>query len=243
MAQQTRGYSPLTAKLYELDHPRSLGVYSTYAEVQAVVDTLADHDFPVQRTMIVGTDLKLLERVTGRRSWGSVIGSGILSGIWMGLFLGLLFVLLTDAPFIMVLTSILMGVVFFTTWSVIGYAATGGRRDFTSMTATVPMQYELMVEHTDVEAARRILIDTGAITPPPAPAPARFEQPRSDRPSYGLPGPRPETEQTTQGRSRPSYGQSAPAEHDAAGSPGTDRSDMPGVSRASADGIEDPRDR
>lgn len=154
--------SPLTARLYDLEYPRSLGVYSTYQEVQSVVDTLADREFPVQSTLIVGTDLKLMERVTGRRTWPKVIGQGVLSGLWMGLFLGLLFMLITPGDLMIVLSSVLMGIVFFTVWSVIGYAMTGGKRDFTSMTSTIPMQYELLVEHKHADQARRILAESGA---------------------------------------------------------------------------------
>ena len=124
--QSHRPASPLTARLYDLEYPRSLGVYSTYQEVQSVVDTLADREFPVQSTLIVGTDLKLMERVTGRRTWPKVIGQGVLSGLWMGLFLGLLFMLITPGDLMIVISSVLMGIVFFTVWSVIGYAMTGG---------------------------------------------------------------------------------------------------------------------
>ena len=51
--QAPRSASPLTARLYDLDTPRSLGVYNTYHEVQSVVDTLADKQFRVQSTLIV----------------------------------------------------------------------------------------------------------------------------------------------------------------------------------------------
>lgn len=186
MTQRPDGFSPLTAKLYQLEYPRSLGVYSTYDEVQAVVDTLADHEFPVQRTMIVGTDLKLVERVTGRRTWGRTLVSGALSGMWLGMFVGLMFMLLTNQGPLIILTNALMGALFFMVWAAAGYAASRGQRDFTSMTATIPMQYELMVEHTDVAQARSILIATGAIAQQPAPMPpSRPTAP--GRPSYGLP--------------------------------------------------------
>lgn len=177
--QSPSASSPLTARLYDLEYPRSLGVYSTYQEVQSVVDTLADHEFPVQSTLIVGTDLKLMERVTGRRTWPKVIGQGILSGLWMGLFLGLLFMLITPGDLMIVLSSVLMGIVFFTVWSVIGYAMTGGKRDFTSMTSTIPMQYELLVEHKHADQARRILAESGAgpaVAPSPAAAPQASPQ-------------------------------------------------------------------
>lgn len=168
MSQPLQNSSPLTARLYDLEYPRSLGVYSTYQEVQSVVDTLADNEFPVQSTLIVGTDLKLMERVTGRRTWPRVLGQGVLSGLWMGLFLGLLLLLITPGNFMVVLTSIFLGIIFFTVWSAVGYAMTGGKRDFTSMTATIPMQYELMVEHSHAQAARSILLAAGATPPGPA---------------------------------------------------------------------------
>lgn len=249
--QSRQSASPLTARLYDLEYPRSLGVYNTYQEVQSVVDTLADHQFPVQSTLIVGTDLKLMERVTGRKTWPRVIGQGVLSGLWMGLFLGLLLMLLNPGNIMIVLTSVLMGMVFFTVWSVIGYAMTGGKRDFTSMTSTIPMQYELLVEHKHAAQARQILADSGAgpipagasvpmsgPTPghsplPPAGAPhgggqqfgARSQQPVAPapaRPSYGQPASG-ATPTSGEPRShRPSFGQPAGTPlHEQASSPST----------------------
>ena len=221
--QSPRSASPLTARLYHLEYPRSLGVYSTYQEVQSVVDTLADRQFPVQSTLIVGTDLKLMERVTGRRTWPKVISQGALSGLWMGLFLGLLLLLLSPGNLTVILTSVVLGIVFFTVSSVIGYAMSGGRRDFTSMTATIPMQYELLVEHKHAAQAQQILAESGA-----APTPARAPMPEGphstpaphapfgsgpvddrSRPqapvAYGTPA-----APSAGSPSRPSYGQSAP---------------------------------
>src|SRR5471030_543465 len=76
-----------------LAYPMSLGTYDRYEAAQKAVDYLADHEFAVENCMIVGTDLKLVERVTGRLTRGRVIGAGALSGMWMGLFVGLIFAL------------------------------------------------------------------------------------------------------------------------------------------------------
>ncbi len=76
-----------------LDYPMSLGVFDKYADAQQAVDTLSDQEFPVQNCLIVGTDLRQLERVTGRLTWGRVLLGGALSGIWLGLFVGLIFAL------------------------------------------------------------------------------------------------------------------------------------------------------
>lgn len=184
---------------FELAHPRTLGTFATYEAVQEAVDALADREFPVQTTMIVGTDLRLIERVTGRQTWGRVIGGGIASGVSMGLFIGVLFMLFSPAPMSSVLTSILIGIVFFTLWAVVGHAFSGGRRDFTSMTATVPMRYELLVEHTHADRARQVLREAGVALPDPpihgpsGAAPAEQGPTRHDtaghrpRPTYGRP--------------------------------------------------------
>lgn len=213
--------SPLNSQLFRLEYPRSLGTYATYAEVQAVVDMLADKQFPVQHTLIVGTDLKLMERVTGRQSWGRVVLGGVLSGMWMGLFIGILFAMFTDQPLITVISSVLIGIVFFTIWSVIGYAASGGKRDFTSMTSTIPMQYELLVEHRHADEARRLLVAEGAAQPLPhqvaAPRP-QSELPgqqvaRSPQPHAGAHAAAPvgEAQRPEARRSEGRYGQPAPA--------------------------------
>src|SRR6476620_1445951 len=72
-----------------LEFPMSLGVYDRYEQAQQAVDYLSDHEFPVQNCLIVGTDLKQVERVTGRLTYGKVTAGGLLSGLWLGLFVGL----------------------------------------------------------------------------------------------------------------------------------------------------------
>src|SRR6476661_6420137 len=74
-----------------LEYPMSLGRYDTYDKAQRAVDYLSDHEFPVQNVLIVGTDLKQLERVTGRLTRGRAALGGLLSGMWLGLFVGLVF--------------------------------------------------------------------------------------------------------------------------------------------------------
>ena len=76
-----------------LEYPMSLGTFEKYEEAQKLVDTLADKEFPVQNCLIVGTDLKQLERITGRLTWGRVLLGGALSRVWLGLFVGLIFAL------------------------------------------------------------------------------------------------------------------------------------------------------
>ncbi|MFT4008409.1 MAG: hypothetical protein QM655_00035 [Nocardioidaceae bacterium] len=141
-----------------LAYPMSLAVYEKYQDAQRVVDHLSDKEFPVQNCQIVGTDLKQVERITGRLTWGRVAMMGIGSGIWLGLFVGLIFSLFGEENFwAVVLSTAAFGAVFGLIWALIGYAMSGGRRDFTSVTAVVATRYEVLVEHKLAEQARTIL--------------------------------------------------------------------------------------
>jgi signal transduction histidine kinase len=138
----------------------SLGRYDTYEKAQKAVDYLSDHEFPVQNVLIVGTDLKQLERVTGRLTRARVAVGGLVSGAWLGLFVGMIFALLdtsSAAGFGGVIVTVAFGSVFGLIWALIGYAITGGNRDFTSVTQVVATQYEVLVEHRFAQKARELL--------------------------------------------------------------------------------------
>jgi hypothetical protein len=146
-----------------LDYPMSLGTYEKYDDAQKAVDYLSDNQFAVENCMIVGTDLRQVERVTGRLTRGRVVGAGALSGMWMGLFVGLIFALFdtsstsgsnTTLP---VVLTVAFGALFGVVWALLGYAATKGRRDFTSVSQVVATRYEVLVEHKLAEQGRALL--------------------------------------------------------------------------------------
>jgi hypothetical protein len=142
-----------------LDYPMSLGVHDSYEEAQAAVDYLSDHEFPVEDVLIVGTDLKQLERVTGRLTQGRVIGAGALSGMWFGLFVGTIFAIFDPNGFnvLTVVSTVAVGAVFGAVWGWVGYRLTGGQRDFTSVSQVVAAKYEVLCEHRHVQRGRELL--------------------------------------------------------------------------------------
>ncbi len=155
--------SPLT-----LEYPQSLAVYDDYAAAQKAVDFLSDNKFPVEQCMIVGTDLKRIERITGRLTNGKVAAGGLLSGIWLGLFIGLIFALFTDENVLgVILSTIVIGALFGVIWALLGYAMTRGRRDFSSVTQVVATKYEVLVEHKVAAQARELLAKLPGGTPDP----------------------------------------------------------------------------
>jgi hypothetical protein len=141
-----------------LDYPMSLGTYDKYEDAQAAVDYLSDNAFAVENCMIVGTDLRQVERVTGRLTRGRVAGAGALSGMWLGLFVGLMFALFDPKSTTWaVMATVAVGALFGVVWALLGFAATKGRRDFTSVSQVVATRYEVLVEHKLAEAGRELL--------------------------------------------------------------------------------------
>ena len=151
-----------------LDFPQSLGVYDRYEEAQKAVDFLSDNEFPVENCMIVGTDLKQVERVTGRLTTGRVALGGLLSGIWMGLFVGLIFSFFgTGNALGIILSTVAFGALFGIIWALVGYAATRGQRDFSSVSRIVATRYEVLVEHKLLLQAQELLAQLPGGRPDP----------------------------------------------------------------------------
>lgn len=160
------GPDPISA--FKLEFPQSLAIYDDYAAAQKSVDYLADQEFPVEQLMIVGTDLKRIERITGRLTWSRIAVGGLLSGLWFGLFIGLIFWLFTTAnPLQVVLSTAFFGATFGLVWALIGYAFTRGQRDFSSITQVVATKYEVLVEHKSAAQARELLAGLPGALPNP----------------------------------------------------------------------------
>jgi hypothetical protein len=152
----------------DLEYPMSLGVYDKYEQAQRVVDFLSDNEFAVQNMAIVGTELKTVERVTGRITRGKAAAASAISGAWLGLFIGLAFALFGKGQVLgFVITVVVLGALFGLIWSQIGYSAVtrGGTRDFSSVTQVVATKYEVLVEHRLAERARELLATMPGATP------------------------------------------------------------------------------
>ncbi|AHH94343.1 hypothetical protein GCM10010174_21840 [Kutzneria viridogrisea] len=137
-----------------------IGTYEEYGQAQRAVDFLAESEFPVQEVTIVGVDLMLVERVTGRLSWGRVIGAGAASGAWFGLFVGVMLNLFSGSQgggLVQIAVCLALGVVFFVVFAAVGYASTRGRRDFQSSSQLVAGRYDVLCQPRHAEQGRDLL--------------------------------------------------------------------------------------
>ena len=163
------GLRGATGSPLKLEYPQSLAVYDDYAAAQKAVDFLSDEKFPVEQLMIVGTDLKRIERITGRLTNGRVAAGGAISGLWLGLFVGLAFSIFGSSSnaFATVILTAIIGAAFGVIWALAGFAATRGQRDFSSITQVVATKYEVLVEHKVAAQARETLAKLPGATPNP----------------------------------------------------------------------------
>lgn len=166
--------APRDPRLSSQPRGEEIAVYQTYPEAQRAVDFLADSEFQVRQVTIVGTDLKMVERITGRRTYANAALQGAATGAWLGLFLGLMFLLLAPgAQFLQVfLPAVLIGAGFGMLWGVVGHALTGGRRDFSSTSQVMASRFAVLCLSESAAQARQLLSTMPAtderVTPPPA---------------------------------------------------------------------------
>ena len=139
-----------------------VGSYDSYEQAQAAVDYLSDEKFAVENVTIIGTDLRMIETVTGRLSMGpggrararpAAPGSGLFVGLLLGIFAAdggaWLGSVLDRARRSAWCSARVFGAV--------GYAASRGKRDFTSTSKIVAGRYDVMCAPPQAEQAREIV--------------------------------------------------------------------------------------
>lgn len=136
-----------------------VGSYADYALAQLAVDHLSDNKFPVERTAIIGTDLRLVENVLGRLTTARAAGAGLASGAWFGLLIGLLLGIFSNSNwFAVIFVCLLIGAVWGAVFGAIAHAATGGRRDFASRSSLQAGQYAVTADPEVADQARSLLV-------------------------------------------------------------------------------------
>ena len=145
-----------------------LASYDDYAAAQQAVDTLSDKGFPVQNVAIVGVDVRIVESVIGRITWGRAAISNMLTGAWFGLLIGLfvgLFSATSDSLLPLVGLGLLYGAAFGIVLGLVTHAISGGKRDFVSRQQLQAARYDVLCERAVIDEARKVL-GLGAGWPP-----------------------------------------------------------------------------
>jgi hypothetical protein len=132
--------------------------YNTYAEAQRLVDGLSDAGFPVQHIRIVGDGLHSVEQVTGRITKGRATLYGAGGGAWFGLLIGLLLSIFAvgSGVAVAVLGSLAVGAFWGALFGFVSHWATGGDRDFSSVSQVLAKRYTVQVDAGYLDEARKI---------------------------------------------------------------------------------------
>lgn len=146
----------------------TIASYQEYADAQRAVDALADRRFAVERLAIVAADISLVEQITGRRGYlvaalGSA-GSGALVGALLGWLFGLLnWVEPLISAIILAVWGAVIGLVIGALLGLLAHAATGGRRDFSSVQSIRADRYLLHADPAVADEARAMLDELGLL--------------------------------------------------------------------------------
>lgn len=141
--------------------------YGSYEDAQAAVDRLSDDGFAVEHLDIVGSDLRSVERVTGRLTKGKAAAAGAASGAWFGLFIGILVGLFANgSAWGLIIGGLVIGALWGAAFGYVGHAATHGRRDFSSRRTFVAMRYDIIARGGHADEGRTMLQQAGLRSDP-----------------------------------------------------------------------------
>lgn len=146
----------------------TIATYEEYADAQRAVDALSDRRFAVERLAIIAADLTLVEQITGRRGYllaalGSA-GSGALVGALLGWLFGLFsWIDPLISAFLLAVWGAVIGLVIGALAGLVAHAATGGRRDFSSVQSMRAGHYLLNADPAVADEARAALDELGLL--------------------------------------------------------------------------------
>jgi hypothetical protein len=140
-----------------------IGKFTEYAEAVSFVEALINHGFPSGAIAIVGKDLRSIERVRGKMTYGRIAISGAMTGSWLGLIIGLF--LSSSAPtdanpttgsmFSYVLIGAGIGMLI----NLLRFAIARNRRGFISQSSVVAGKYEVQVPSDLADQAERAIAE------------------------------------------------------------------------------------
>jgi len=140
----------------------TIAQFNDYAAAVECVDQLIRHGFPAPMVAIVGSDLRSVERVRGRLSYGRVALQGLITGSWLGLLISILIPVPSatgTAPSLQFSTgaAIMLGAGVGMLINILRFALSRNRHEFSSSSAVVAAKYEVVVPHPMVDQANRAI--------------------------------------------------------------------------------------
>lgn len=148
MSQTNRFGGRRSDAAFRIPDGETLATFPGYLEAQALVNSLVTQGVPAQALSIVGADVTLVERITGKIGYGRAALSSAMSGSWLGVLAGLVFVIISPTDvitpivgglFIGAGVGMVVGMLIFT-------FSKGPQRHYRSMQQVIAQSYRVVVE-------------------------------------------------------------------------------------------------
>ncbi len=131
--------------------------FETYDQAQAAIAKVSSADAELAGLAIIGNDLKLVERIVGRLTWGRVASRGAIRGLGFGAFLGLMFLVFVPEAVSSVLVFPLLGLAFGILLAVVQHALMRRKRDFASTQQVLAARYDVVAPRERAGKAMHII--------------------------------------------------------------------------------------
>lgn len=172
-----------------LPHGVVVASFETYDQAQAAIAKVSGSDTELAGLAIIGNDLKLVERIVGRLTWGKVAMRGALRGLGFGAFMGLMFLLFVPEAVGSVIVFPLLGLAFGILLSVVQHSLVRRKRDFASTQQVLAARYDVVAPQESAGRAMHIIGQREGGVPQPAAGASEptDEQLQSAPPPQGAP--------------------------------------------------------
>ena len=131
--------------------------FNSYEDAQAAVNKIAEADVDVKGIAIIGSELRLVERVVARLTYGRVALAGAMRGLYFGLFLGIAMWLIMPAAGLTIVAMPALGIAFGMLLGVVTHSLTKRNREFQSVQQVLPARFELVAPNEALHGARQAL--------------------------------------------------------------------------------------
>lgn len=155
--------------------------FETYDQAQAAVAKVSSSDAELAGLAIIGNDLKLVERILGRLTWGKVAMRGAMRGLGFGAFLGLMLLLFVPEAVTSIIIFPLLGLAFGILLSVVQQSLVRRKRDFASTQQVLAARYDVVAPQASAGRAMHIIGQREGAAQPAAQAPAAPAEPTDEQ--------------------------------------------------------------
>lgn len=131
----------------------TVATYRNYETAQQAINSLAEADIDISGMALVGSEVRVVERVMGKLTWRKVAMAGAMRGLTFGLFLGIVFWLLVPEAGIAILAMPVLGIAFGMLLSIVTHTFTRKNRQYQSVQQLIPASFDLIAPREVAAAA------------------------------------------------------------------------------------------